>query len=155
MYNHAPQNYVCPLCLAVQGIENEHTMMKQDDIFFRDEYVMAAVNSKFVEKNPGHVIVVPLRHYENIYELPILESHRIMEIAKRVAIALKEIRKCDGVTILQNNEPASNQHAFHYHMHVFPRFENDDLHSNVAHTIVASPEERKQYSSPLRLFFHK
>lgn len=38
---------------------------------------------------------------------------------------------CDGVTFLQNNEPASNQHAFHYHLHVLPRYTNDNLHAHM------------------------
>ena len=73
MYNHAPQEYKCPICLAIEGIESEDTMMKQDDIFYRDDLVMAVINSKFVGNNPGHAIVVPLKHYENLYELPEME----------------------------------------------------------------------------------
>ena len=54
MYNHAPKDYKCVLCLPAQGIESKDTMMKQADIFYKDRLVMAAVNSKFIETNPGH-----------------------------------------------------------------------------------------------------
>ena len=153
MFNHAPSNYQCPICLAVHGTESDKTMIKQDDIFYRDTLVMALINSKFVGNNPGHVIVVPLKHYENIYDLPEVEANQVMKIAKQVAIALKEIRQCDGVTILQNNEPASEQHAFHYHLHVFPRFADDHLHENLTNTRVSLPEERTKYTIAMREYF--
>lgn len=117
MYNHAPEDYKCPLCLTAEGIESGDTMAKQADVFYRDNLVFAMVGSKFVGNNPAHVIIVPNKHFENIYDIPKQVTHRIIDIAQQVAIALKEVRKCDGVMILQNNEPASGQHAFHFHLH--------------------------------------
>ena len=150
MYNHAPENYKCPLCLAGQGVENEYTMVKQADIFYKDELVFAMINSKFIRTNPGHVIVVPTEHYENIYDISNEVGHRIFDVSKVVALALKEIRGCDGIMIKQNNEPASGQHAFHYHMHVIPRFNNDNLGKKV---LIADPKERLPYADELRKYF--
>lgn len=154
MYNHAPEDYICPLCLTVQGIENELNMAKQADIVYQDERVTALINSKFIRNNPGHVIVVPNEHFENLYELPAPYSHRIMEVSQKIAIALKDVRKCDGVWIEQNNEPASGQHALHYHMHIVPRFVGDDLKKQLAEigTYVSVPEERVIYAEELRRF---
>ncbi len=153
MYNHAPENYVCPLCLAVQGIENEETMMKQEDIVYRDSLILVAINSKFVGNNPGHVIIFPVDHIENIYDLPQVQANRIALLAHEVAIALKTVRNCDGVMLHQNNEPASGQHAFHYHLHVFPRFENDHIQEQMQKARVSTPEERKPYSAALKKYF--
>lgn len=157
MYNHAPENYVCPICLAIQGVESEQTMAKQADIIYRDEYALVYVNSKFVGNNPGHVIVVPTAHFENLYELPKEYTHRIMEVSQKMALAIKEVRKCDGIWIVQNNEPASGQHAFHYHMHVFPRWDKDnlrelDIQGNVR---VADPSERIPYAEALKEYLAK
>jgi histidine triad (HIT) family protein len=153
MYNHAPKNYKCPICLAINDIENKDTMICQEDIFYRDDFVMALINSKFVKKNSGHVIVVPIKHYENIYELPDNEAKRIIQVAKKISIALKKIRNCNGVMMLQNNEPASDQHAFHYHLHIFPRFDGDQIHKNMLNTRISTPEERKPYADKLRKYF--
>lgn len=155
MYNHAPLDYNCPLCLAIDGVESDATMMKQDDIFYRDDLVMAATNSKFIGNNPGHVIVFPLAHYEHLNDLPEEVGNRVMKIAKEIALAMKEIRKCEGTMILQNNEPASGQHAFHYHLHIFPRFEGDELHANMSDSRVATPEERGVYSGPMKKHFNQ
>lgn len=153
MFNHAPENYKCPICLAVNGTENEDTMIKQDDIIYRNKYVMVLINSKFVDSNPGHIIVVPLKHFENIYDLPNEELEEILKTAKIVAIALKEVRNCDGVMLEQNNEPASGQHAFHFHLHLFPRFSNDYLHEHMNEFRVSTPEERKPYSFAMKEYF--
>ena len=128
MYTHAPKDYECPICLAVQGIENDITWIVQNDIFYRDDLVMGFIGSKFIKGNEGHPILVLLQHYENIYELPAKYGHAIFDLTQKVSRALKEIRQCDGLTIFQNNEPAGNQHAWHYHVHVVPRFENDNFH---------------------------
>lgn len=153
MFNHAPKDYKCPICIAVDGVESEDTMMKQEDIFYKDDLVMAVVNSKFVGNNPGHIIIVPLQHYENIFDLPEGTANRINKVAKAVAIALKEVRKCDGVMLQQNNEPASGQHAFHYHLHIFPRFNDDHIHEHMMSARVSTAEERRQYSQPLKEYF--
>lgn len=155
MYNHAPKDYKCPICLAVNDVESDATMIKQDDIFYHDDLVMAVINSKWIGKNVGHVIIVPIEHYENLYDLPENVANRIMKVAKEVAIAMKEIRKCDGIMLKQNNEPASDQHAFHFHLHIFPRFENDKIHENMNNYIISKPEERKQYTAPLKEYFKK
>ena len=154
MHNHAPDNYVCPICLTIQGIENEQTMAKQADIIYRDEFALALINSKFIKSNPGHVIVVPIKHFENIYELPTNYMHRIIEISQKIALALKAVRECEGVWIEQNNEPASGQHAFHYHMHIVPRFKDDGLKKQLAEggTYVSDPSERLLYANALKAY---
>lgn len=150
MFNHAPDDYRCPICLAIQGIESDETWIRQVDIFYRDDLVMGFIGSKFIKGNEGHPIIVPLDHVENFYDLSSEVGHRIMDVAHRVAMALKQARECDGVTVIQNNEPAGDQHAFHYHMHLFPRFIGDHLHEEHAHSYKSEPEERVTYAQRLR-----
>lgn len=155
MHNHAPGNYKCPICPAIMGVENEDTWIKQADIVYKDKLVTVFIGSKFVKNNPGHPIIVPNTHYENFYDLPEEMAFHIIRIAKKVALALKMARKCEGVTITQNNEPAGDQHAFHYHLHVFPRFSGDELYKNMTSAGVSSPEERTAYAEELRKIFYE
>jgi histidine triad (HIT) family protein len=153
MYNHVSPDYLCPICLTAQGIENEHTMTSQQDIFYRDDLVIGFISAKFVTGNEGHPLVVPIKHYENFYDLPPEVSHRIMDVAQRIAIALKQVRNCDGVTLRQNNEPAGDQHAFHYHLHIFPRFTGDHFNEETMQARVSDPAERVPYAEDLRKAF--
>lgn len=150
MYNHALQDYKCPICLGAQGIENEDTMLKQADLVFKDNLVSVFINSFFINGNEGHLIVVPNKHFENLYELNPEYAHRIIDISQKMAVAIKKSYGCDGVTIRQNNEPASGQHAFHYHMHIFPRYDNDNFETNVSKKRESTPEERAEYIEKLK-----
>jgi len=150
MYNHAIGDYVCPICIALQGIEDDRTMIRPSDIVFRDDLVTVFIGSFFVGNNPAQPIVVPNKHYENLYDLPDAEAQRIILVSRIVAQAMKKSYECDGVMIRQNNEPASSQHAFHYHMHLFPRFDGDELDSNMAVSRKSTPEERLPYANRLK-----
>jgi histidine triad (HIT) family protein len=151
--SNAPENYVCPICLGVQGIESPDTLLKQTDVVYKDDMVTAFINSFFMGKNAGHVIVVPNEHFENIYTLPAEYGHRVFDVAKRVAIVMKELYKCDGISTRQNNEPAGDQHAFHYHFHIFPRYNDDGFNAiQPADKRLADPEERTGYAAKLSAY---
>jgi histidine triad (HIT) family protein len=84
--SNAPENYECPICLGVQGIESEATLMKSTDVAYKDELVTAFINSFFVGKNVGHVIIVPNEHFENIYTLPAEYGHKISTSLKKLPL---------------------------------------------------------------------
>lgn len=155
MYNHAPADYKCPICLGTKGIENEDTYICKSDIVYQDDLVTAIINSFFIKNNPGHVIIVPNEHFENIYDLPQKYGARIFEVARKIALAMKKAYRCQGITTLQNNEPAGNQHAFHFHFHVFPRYEDDDLLKNMGDKKLASPQERKKYAEKIKEYLEE
>jgi histidine triad (HIT) family protein len=149
--SNAPEDYICPICLGVQHIENEHTLMKPTDIVYSDDMLTAFINSFFMGKNAGHVIVVPNVHYENIYDLPSEACHYIFDLAQRMATAIKRTYRADGITIKQNNERAGDQHAFHYHLHIFPRYDDDGFNEILPEQKrLADPEERADYATKLK-----
>ena len=45
MYNHAPDNYVCPFCLLVQGVKNTHVHSVQFDIIYHNTAITAFIGS--------------------------------------------------------------------------------------------------------------
>jgi len=101
--------------------------------------------------SPGHALVVPRRHIENLYELPDEFAGPILSTAARVARAAKRAFEADGVTLRQNNEAASDQHLFHFHLHVIPRFTGDLERFNAPPPQLASPAEQEASASRLRL----
>lgn len=155
MFNHAPNDYKCPICLGVKDIESPDTLLKKDDLLYRDDLVSAYINSFWIKTTEGHVIVVPNKHFENIYEIKEDHLHRIMDVAKKIAITMKKAYKCDGITIRQNNEPASMQHAFHYHLHIFPRYEGDKFEENMKDKFLSEPKLRLEYKEKLLEFLNK
>ena len=128
MYNHAPNDYVCPFCLLVKGIENEHNSVKQTDIVYQNDEVTSFIAMRKWPNNVGHVLIIPNQHFENIYDLPMEFAGKIQEVARITAIAMKTAYSCDGIMLRQHNEAAGEQLIWHYHLHVIPRYENDNLH---------------------------
>lgn len=151
MYNHAPTDYECSFCSFAKGEETEFN--KHSDIVFEDEKVIAFISPKWWVNNPGHVIVIPREHFENIYDISDETLSHVHIIAKQIAIALKETYTCDGTSIRQHNEPAGNQDMFHLHVHVFPRYTNDELYKKHDEKRFVSQEERKPYADKLRAYF--
>ena len=75
----------------------------------------------------GHVIILPKYHAANVFELPEEVTGKAFILAKKVATVLKEVLNCDGVNILQNNGEAAGQTVFHLHIHVIPRYKDDNM----------------------------
>ena len=74
----------------------------------------------------GHSLVVPKDHYANIYEMPAELLGEAMQIAQKMAIKLKDALHADGFNVIQNNGEAGGQTVFHFHMHLIPRYNDDN-----------------------------
>ncbi len=153
MFNHEPVDYICPFCRLIH--RGEEKFNSQQDIFYKDDLVMAFVAPKWWPNNPGHVLIVPNEHFENIYDLPAVYAHRIQDIAREVAIAFKKIYECEGVSTRQHNEAAGGQDVWHYHLHVFPRYNNDNLYQNHPFEEFVPLERRMKYAEKMREYFGK
>ena len=148
--SHASPDYICPICVGLREEINDNTLIRPSDIVYRDERVTVLINSFFMGKNAGHVIIVPNEHIENIYELPEELGHHIFSVAKKCALAIRTAYDADGITLKQNNEPAGDQHAFHFHLHVFPRYDDDGFTAiQPSQKRLAPPEERQLYAEKL------
>ncbi len=154
MYNHEPENYICPLCQIAKGEDTQHGN-QEESIIFRHDFITVFVAGKWWRSNPGHVIIIPNQHIENIYDMPKDLGHKIFDFSKKVAVALKETYKCDGISTRQHNEPAGNQDVWHYHLHIFPRFGGDNLYLNYKDTYWPTMEEKKPYADKLKSYLDK
>jgi histidine triad (HIT) family protein len=150
MYNHEPADYRCPLCALAGGEPDD--LSTHDDIVFQDEQVVAFISLASWPKNPGHVIVIPVAHYENIFDLPVELGGVLHGAIRTVALALKATYGCDGVSTRQHNEPAGNQDVWHYHTHVFPRYTGDALYASHGQRRITTPAERQPYAAKLRAY---
>jgi histidine triad (HIT) family protein len=106
----------CWACRLVAGEPCGH-------IVYESAEVLVALNPFAI--NAGHSLVMPRRHIPNIYELPDALAGPILATAAHVARAAKQAFGADGITLRQNNDPASDQHLFHFHLHVIPRRTGD------------------------------
>ena len=145
---HAPPGYDCPFCRVLRGVDSEKNT--QNDIVWRDARTAALISPKWWPANHGHVLVIPVVHIENIYAICEEDLCAVAATTKRIAIALKEAYRCDGVSTRQHNEPAGNQEVWHLHVHVFPRYPGDRLYQRHEEQHWTTPTERAPYAEKLR-----
>jgi len=108
----------CVFCRIVEGSERAVKV-------YEDDLCIAIMDIAPV--NRGHLLVIPKRHYETIFEMPLKEASHVFGVACLMAKAVKRAVNAEGVNILQNNGRAAWQHIFHVHVHVIPRWSGDKL----------------------------
>ena len=75
----------------------------------------------------GHALILPKEHYANIYEIPDELAAKAIILAKKMAGIMTRALNCDGFNIVQNNGEPAGQTEFHFHMHLIPRYEDDQV----------------------------
>ncbi len=74
----------------------------------------------------GHSLILPKKHYANLYGIPEEDAAAAMVLAKKMASLLTKALNCDGLNVVQNNGEPAGQTVFHFHMHLIPRYIGDD-----------------------------
>ena len=74
----------------------------------------------------GHALLLPKNHFANLFELDDETAQKAILVAKKMAGKMKDALGADGFNLVQNNGAAAGQTVFHFHMHLIPRYENDN-----------------------------
>ena len=90
---------------------------------YEDERTLA-----IMDINPltsGHCLVLTKAHAANLWEAEVEDLHAAIATAQKMAKAVREALKPDGLNVLQANGAAAFQSVFHFHLHLIPRWNND------------------------------
>ena len=74
----------------------------------------------------GHALLLPKNHFANLFELDDETAQKAILVAKKMAGKMKAALGADGFNLVQNNGEVAGQTVFHFHMHLIPRYENDN-----------------------------
>jgi len=75
---------------------------------------------------PGHVMVVPFAHLDELRKLPADAAHEMMDLSQKMERALRQLYSPDGINLGMNiGKAAGAGVAGHIHMHVLPRWVAD------------------------------
>lgn len=75
----------------------------------------------------GHCLIIPKEHFDNIYDLDAETAGKLFSLATCIARAMRDALGCDGLNIVQNNGLIAGQTVFHFHLHLIPRYEGDQV----------------------------
>ena len=75
---------------------------------------------------PGHVMIVPYAHLDELHKLPEAVAQEMMKLSQRMESVLREQYHPDGINLGMNiGKAAGAGVAGHIHMHVLPRWVAD------------------------------
>lgn len=107
----------CIFCKIVNG-EIPSKTIYEDDMF--------RVILDLGPASKGHALLMPKDHAANLYELPDETAGKALILAKKLATQMTEKLKCDGFNLVQNNGEVAGQTVHHFHLHLIPRYVDDN-----------------------------
>lgn len=113
-------------------------------IVYEDEIVLAFLDIS--QATPGHTLIVPKKAFKDIFELPDDIASHIFSVAQKVSTAIKKAFNPAGLNILSNNGEIAGQTIFHFHLHLIPRYQTDDIvfhFKNHAETLDAETYQKR------------
>ena len=116
----------CIFCKIANGEIPSRTLYEDED--FR-------VIMDLAPATKGHSLIMPKNHYKNIYEIADDTAAKVFPLAKKMAALMTEKLGADGFNIVQNNNEVAGQTGFYFHVHLIPRYNNDNQ------SLVMKPQE--------------
>ena len=107
----------CIFCKIANGEIPSRTLYEDDEF---------KVIMDLAPATKGHSLVIPKDHFANLYEMPDETLQKAIVLAKKMATMMTEKLSCDGFNILQNNGERAGQTIFHFHLHLIPRYLDDN-----------------------------
>lgn len=95
---------------------------------FENDKVFAFLDISPLTK--GHCLVIPKEHYENVFDIDKEVLQEIIWVAKNIAQKAKENLGASGVQLMNASGKTAEQSVFHFHLHVVPRYADDNLEMN-------------------------
>lgn len=108
---------MCVFCKIVNGEIPSYKI-------YESENTMAFLDIS--QNTVGHTLVIPKRHIENIFELDEETSKELFVSVTKTAKILKEKLGIENANLLNNNGSLAGQVVNHYHIHIIPRYGNDE-----------------------------
>lgn len=93
-------------------------------VIYEDEDVCAILDISQVTN--GHTLVMPKEHVESILDCPPVLLSKIMSVAQTLSKDILFKMNANGINVLTNAKPAAGQSVMHFHVHILPRYDEND-----------------------------
>lgn len=121
----------CIFCKIIKGELPSKTIYEDDTII-----IIMNINPA----TNGHLLVLPKDHIVNLMDMDNNTINHMLDVVRNeIYPTLKEKLNCEGLTLAQNNE--LGQEIKHFHIHLIPRYPNDNADFNYDKTKLIDIEE--------------
>ncbi len=106
----------CIFCKIVKGDARSWKVFENESVY------------AFFDLNPVneyHTLVIPKKHYENIFDVTENELVEVIKVVKELAVLYNDKLGIKNVQIINCSGREAQQDVFHMHIHIVPRYEND------------------------------
>jgi histidine triad (HIT) family protein len=108
----------CVFCKIARGEQQEY-------VVYEDSDVIAFFSNRPIAK--GHTLVVPKKHFVNIFDVDAVSLERVTAVAQKLAQTMQKALGVKGVDLVNASGAAAGQGVFHFHLHLIPRKEGDGV----------------------------
>jgi len=109
----------CIFCNLPKESDDKHAR-----IVYRGQHCYVVLNT--YPYTPGHVMIVPYEHLDELQKLPREAAHEMMDLSQEMEQVLRGLYKPDGVNLGMNIGAAAGAGvAGHIHLHALPRWVAD------------------------------
>jgi len=108
----------CVFCRII-----EHTLPAE--ILYENDRVISILDINPIHH--GHALVIPKEHCTDFLSIPEGDLHDVLHVSQIVARALVRSLNLQGFNVFSNNGRIAGQSVFHFHMHITPRYPEDNI----------------------------
>ena len=91
-----------------------------------NEYAIAEIDERQYER--GAMLVIPKQHRESVLDIEPGEMSGVYRLVQEVARAATRAFGAQGMNIFQNSGAKAGQTEPHFHVHIVPRYGDNDPH---------------------------
>lgn len=126
----------CIFCKIVEGKARSWKVYENESVYaFLDNHPV----------NEYHTLVIPKKHYENIFDIPENKLKEVMAVVKILVTLFNSKLGINNVQIINSSGFEAQQDVFHTHFHIVPRKKGDNQDINW----VTHPEWVEKYDQLL------
>jgi histidine triad (HIT) family protein len=101
----------CIFCQIAEG-------KSPSSVVYEDKDVIAFLDINPVQR--GHCLVVPKKHFVDIWDIDPEVLNKVVIVTKRVAQRMRDVWSTEGVNTFSASGKPAGQDIYHFHMHVIP-----------------------------------
>lgn len=91
---------------------------------YEDDKVLAFLD--ITQVTQGHTLIIPKEHCRNLLDMPEATASHLFSLVPKLGRALQKATGATGLNLLNNSEEVAGQTVFHAHVHLLPRFDQED-----------------------------
>lgn len=93
-------------------------------IIFEDDECIAFLDLS--QTTDGHTLVIPKKHYDHFLDVDKETLSHMIQVSQKVANQIQQQLNAKGFNIITNMNEVAGQSVKHFHIHIIPRYEEND-----------------------------